>query len=62
MDSQIKELHLILVTSWNIFLVHPVIRVSQQFLRANIGDDITMGCYVEASPQSVTFWTTKDGK
>ncbi|GLH14447.1 Uncharacterized protein GBIM_18846, partial [Gryllus bimaculatus] len=36
--------------------VHPVIQVPNQLVGAPTGTDVTLECYVEASPRSINYW------
>lgn len=35
---------------------HPVIQVPNQLVGAPLGTDVTLECYVEASPKSINYW------
>nr|CAD7571322.1 unnamed protein product [Timema californicum] len=35
---------------------HPVIQVPNQLVGAPLGTDVTIECYVEASPKSINYW------
>ncbi|KAJ9579881.1 hypothetical protein L9F63_004483, partial [Diploptera punctata] len=35
---------------------HPVIQVPNQLVGAPLGTDVTLECYVEASPRSINYW------
>jgi hypothetical protein len=42
--------------------VHPVIQVPNQLVGAPLGTDVTLECYVEASPKSINYWVRHTGK
>lgn len=42
--------------------VHPVIQVPNQLVGAPTGTDVTLECYVEASPRSINYWVRDSGK
>jgi hypothetical protein len=43
-------------------LVHPVIQVPNQLVGAPLSTDVTLECYVEASPKSINYWVRHTGK
>ncbi|CAG2056760.1 unnamed protein product [Timema podura] len=42
--------------------VHPVIQVPNQLVGAPLGTDVTIECYVEASPKSINYWIRDSGE
>ncbi|XP_075215406.1 lachesin-like [Lycorma delicatula] len=40
---------------------HPVIQVPNQLVGAPTGTDVTLECYVEASPKSINYWIRDSG-
>jgi len=44
------------------FTVHPLVQVPNQLVGAPQRTDITLQCYVEASPKSINYWTRESGK
>lgn len=42
--------------------VHPLVQVPNQLVGAPQKTDITLQCYVEASPKSINYWTRESGK
>lgn len=47
--------------SWRV-PVHPVIQVPNQLVGAPTSTDVTLECYVEASPKSINYWVRDSGK
>lgn len=45
-----------------LFAVHPLVQVPNQLVGAPQKTDITLQCYVEASPKSINYWTKESGK
>lgn len=45
-----------------IIAVHPVIQVPNQLVGAPLGTDVTLECYVEASPKSINYWLRDSSK
>lgn len=43
------------------FPVHPLVQVPNQLVGAPQKTDITLQCYVEASPKSINYWTRESG-
>lgn len=41
---------------------HPVIQVPNQLVGAPTGTDVTLECYVEASPRSINYWVRDSGE
>ncbi|XP_068916714.1 lachesin-like [Tenebrio molitor] len=41
---------------------HPVIQVPNQLVGAPLGTDVTLECYVEASPKSINYWVRDTGE
>ncbi|XP_046661558.1 lachesin-like [Homalodisca vitripennis] len=41
---------------------HPVIQVPNQLVGAPTGTDVTLECYVEASPKSINYWVRDSGE
>ncbi|GFG37783.1 hypothetical protein Cfor_07816, partial [Coptotermes formosanus] len=41
---------------------HPVIQVPNQLVGAPLGTDVTIECYVEASPKSINYWVRDTGE
>ncbi|XP_063241840.1 lachesin-like [Bacillus rossius redtenbacheri] len=41
---------------------HPVIQVPNQLVGAPLGTDVTLECYVEASPKSINYWIRDNGE
>jgi hypothetical protein len=42
--------------------VHPMIKVSNQLVAAPAGSDVTVQCYVEASPKAMNSWHRETGE
>ena len=43
-------------------LVHPVIHIPNQLVWSTISSNLTMECFVEASPRSMNFWVKGEGE
>ncbi|XP_046398595.1 lachesin-like [Ischnura elegans] len=41
---------------------HPVIQVPNQLVGAPLATDVTLECYVEASPKSINYWVRETGE
>ncbi|XP_050666768.1 lachesin-like [Leptidea sinapis] len=41
---------------------HPVIQVPNQLVGAPLGTDVTLECYVEASPKSINYWVKESNE
>ena len=59
-----QMIQLIWYWKWILYCVsvHPVIQVPNQLVGAPLGTDVTLECYVEASPKSINYWVRDTGK
>ncbi|KAG8229387.1 hypothetical protein J437_LFUL000908 [Ladona fulva] len=51
-DTQLRPFH----------QLHPVIQVPNQLVGAPLATDVTLECYVEASPKSINYWVRESGE